>query len=413
MTLTALIEGELLNVVDQRGGFEEVMRRHATSKGPLYRALFSATAEMGRRLEQANLEKTEAEARGHDLQECVDPLQERRERLLEEVQELEGRYSDAEAQLTRVESTVDRAQQLGKQGFGERELDRLAELLTQIAASQGLAPEQGAAEFFRFVGRFEQIISLDLEATRAEARAAQAKAQGDRWIAEAQSREVHSKARSSSIEVVENLLDKGVKADDLVQWTRILEQTGVTAEELTASLDQYGSLEVLAKARQERADELQVEVSGLESRVTALSQERDNLAVAIQAVQDQGLRQVKKAGIQVTKLLDSLVQEAAEVGRLRAEAAELGSWVKAARLLGSGDRNSWKQLPIEIIEHYLFVILTWVQGEGRDLNVSPPGSIGRVNPLFRHTSVKLSQILHWALSGLWLQADPKPKLARR
>ena len=106
--------------------------------------------------------------------------------------------------------------------------------------------------------------------------------------------------------------------------------------------------------------------------------------------------------------MSSLVDEATELGRLQAEAAELVEWVKAAQLLKSGGRNSWGQLPI----HYnLLVIVTWVQNEGRDHKVPIPESIGKVNPLIRYASVQLSQILYWAISGIWLLAEnAKPML---
>ena len=120
MTLTAMIEDELLDAAGEPGGLEPVMSRHRKSKGPLYKALSSALGVMGQRLEQANLETTAAEARWQDLQEIVDPLQERRERLLEEVQELEGRRSEAETRLTAVEGALDQRKNWRSEALAKR-----------------------------------------------------------------------------------------------------------------------------------------------------------------------------------------------------------------------------------------------------------------------------------------------------
>ena len=254
MTLTAMIEDELLDAVREPGGLERVMQRHRGSKGPLYNALSSAMGVMGQRLEQAHLEKTETEARWQKLQECIAPLQERRDRLLEEVQELDRRHSEAEMRLTEMEGLQERTQELGKRGFGEEELDRLSDLLAQIAADQGAPPEEGVAQFFRIVGRFERIVGLDLEATRAESRATTDQVEAARWESEAKGAETRSKARVEAINLLEELLEQGVKGDDLSNWTRVLGQTGVTLEKLTESLSQYGSVEASTKACQERAN---------------------------------------------------------------------------------------------------------------------------------------------------------------
>ena len=78
-------------------------------------------------------------------------------------------------------------------------------MLAEIAASQAAPPEDGLAQFFQTIERYGRVISFHLEATRAEARAAQAKAETVRWEAEVDAREVRSKARIAVIDLVENL----------------------------------------------------------------------------------------------------------------------------------------------------------------------------------------------------------------
>ena len=72
----------------------------------------------------------------------------------------------------------------------------------------------------------------------------------------------------------------------------------MTTEDLSGSLDRYGSLQVLVKARQHKADELQAQIPRLESQVQALTEQRDNFGGAVQAVREKALREVTNAGRQ-------------------------------------------------------------------------------------------------------------------
>ncbi|MCH7921213.1 MAG: hypothetical protein IIC50_24990 [Planctomycetes bacterium] len=104
---------------------------------------------------------------------------------------------------------------------------------------------------------YGQIASLELETTRAESRVAQARDEADKWEAQARQKESQSRARSGAIDLTEALLVQGVMADDLLQWLQLLATVGVTASELTENLEQYGSLEKLAQARQDQVEELE------------------------------------------------------------------------------------------------------------------------------------------------------------
>ncbi len=110
--------------------------------------------------------------------------------------------------------------------------------------------------------------------------------------------------------------------------------------------------------------------------------------------------------------MNSLVREAAAVGQLRAEAAELGEWVKSARLLRSPAPVAWKQLPREVIQHILTVVISWTEGVGRDVQVLRPASVSQGNYLLRHTTLRLSQVLLWALAGLLTEEERRALAAR-
>ena len=269
MTLTDQITRELLKCVGEPAGLSAVMARYSKSKGPFYHALANATNRLIQQLSDIGTEMEEAEARLDEVYGQVDNLEGRRAKLLCEVQELEAKCSQATARLDECKEQLSRADDLQISGFGKEELSRLFDLLAQIAASQGAPPEEGVIHFFQSVQRYESIVSFDLEAKRAEAAAAQAKAEMERWAADARLREVQSKARSSTIDLVEKVLDHGVKESDLPHWQSVLDKAGVTVEKMGDALEEYGSLEALNKAQQERINGLQREVSSLESQVNA------------------------------------------------------------------------------------------------------------------------------------------------
>ena len=140
-----------------------------------------------------------------------------------------------------------------------------------------------------------RVVSLDLEATRAESRAAQAKAEAERWEADAEAKKVQSKARISVIDLVEDMLAQGIKGDDFISWATIIEKAGLSVEELAESLEEYSTIQALSADRQRQAEEIRTEIRGLEAQVLALAQEWDSAHSAIEAVRDKALKTVRAA----------------------------------------------------------------------------------------------------------------------
>ena len=94
-----------------------------------------------------------------------------------------------------------------------------------------------------------------------------------------------------------------------------------------------------------------------------------------------------------------------ELGRAREDAAALREWIQAAQLLKSGDPESWKQLPLEVIQHMVLVTLRWSEAPGRDLRVSLPANLQRRSLLPSWTKLRLSEVLLWALVGLTAEEE--------
>ncbi len=410
MTLKETIAREFLDAMENSDGLDGVFQRHNRSKGPLYAGLAEATSQLRHRLERVQHETVESVAERDQLRNEVKALEGQRKELDSKVQTLYQQSNDTETRLAEVQEMVDGAAKLARCGFGEVELSRLFDILGQMAASQGEPPEVGISQFFETIERYEKVVSFEMEAKRAEARAERAKAEAEHWEADAKRSETQSKARKATISLVEKLLGEGVKAKDLPQWEKVLAKAGITAENMADALEQYSSLEALVRARQMEAGELEQKVAGLGSQVTALTQERDDVHAAIQAVRDTALRQVKQAGRQIVRevretgeqakgYVDALAELGTEYGRLKEEAASLQGAVDLACLL-TGDVETWGSAPQEFIGNLLMRVVQWTQVDGHDALIPVPDAISHSSLISPHAQLKLSAVLLWALSGV-------------
>lgn len=95
--------------------------------------------------------------------------------------------------------------------------------------------------------------------------------EAQRWEAEALSKESQSRARISAIDLMDKLLEQGVKADDLPHWQAILTKACVSVEALATALEQYGSVLLLVQAKQNEAVNLEHDDSELKVQVQALA----------------------------------------------------------------------------------------------------------------------------------------------
>ena len=203
MTLKERISQELLDSIGDPVVLEEVLKRHSRSKGPLYLGLAQATTELCERLAFAFSEIGDAEEQRQSLAAQLEALSKQKQGLQMAVQELTEQIDAGESRLEESRGLLDRADELADSGFGEAELQRLIELLAELAAAEGASLREGINQFFATVAGHKKAFSLDLVTKRAEVKLALAKAEVERWEAEARSREAKTKARVSAIDVVE------------------------------------------------------------------------------------------------------------------------------------------------------------------------------------------------------------------
>lgn len=410
-TLTETITQELLDGLDDPGGLDRVLQRYQGSKGPLYKALAYALDGAETLLRSVKEELSDVRLGRETAQADDGRLRQERTRLEAELQDLESRRITAAEQLQALEPTLTGAEELERWGFGEAELARLAELLGQTAAEQGAPPEDGVAQFFETIRRYERIVSWDLEATRAESRAVQMRAESQRWEAEARAREAKTKLRSASIDAIERLSELGVKEDDLLRWEMVMQRSGESAEDVTESLERYGSLSVAAEEMEERLGQIKKEVAKRERQLKGLNEEREGVHAAIEAVRADALGQVRQVGQQAVRevrnlgdraqeYIGGLVVAAEDYGKLRGDATLLHEELKIARALRSDDIAQWQALTLRDIRLLVTGAFHWATAEGRDTAVRLTPRLRRVLGFPSYTDPHLSQLLAGAFLGL-------------
>mgnify|MGYP000123735584 FL=1 len=163
-----------------------------------------------------------------------------------------------------------------------------------------------------------------------------------------------------------------------------------------AAVNEYQSLDALTRGQSEEEAKLQ----DLRSQVEALTQERKGLTAAISAVRDEALAQVAEAGRQAKENVDAQFRAGAEYAKLSQQAEALGNWVEVGKVLSSGNPESWRELPVEVIQHLLAVALRWAEADGHDTEVPPPEMIVKKNALLRYQPLRLSDVVAWAWAGL-------------
>jgi len=418
MSIKETITKELLDRIDDPAGLEEVLKRHSRSKGPLYLAIAEATTALGSGLETLVQNRQAIQKELDQLQAQVQSLEERQKVLGQTAQALEKDIGQKEARLSEVQGLIEAADTLQGQGFGEHELKRLFDFLGAVATSQGERAENGIKSFFDVVKQWEGVVSLELQTQRYQVREEKAKAQAERWEAEAKRQEAKTKARAVSIDIIEQILEAGVKATDIPVWQKIINNASVSPDMLAASLEQFGNAERLTKIRQKRVNELTQEEKKLAAGNRALTRENDSLHAAIEAVQVAGVNNIRQVGEEVVLCIRRSGKEARELfssvtdlltlkAQLEGETSTLQGEIQVARAIKNNDLQSWQLVPLEVIRILLVGILVWTKARENDIDVPIPESISRASSLSRYAHLSLFQILLWAFYGIMTPQERK------
>jgi len=407
------IADEFLSAVDDPAGLEAVFQRHRGSKGPLYLGLAQATSALTERFLSLS-EKVRTTERGRqEKQEQINSMNAGLVQLQQERDSLTSEIQDVNTRLEQAKGLVDQANVLAGLGFGLPELRRLRELLAQVAAAQGFPPEEGVAEFFETVSRYEQVISLELESKRAEARADQAKAELEGWEADVRRKESQSRARIATIDLVQRWLAAGIKEKDLPRWDKLLQKAQIGPDAVTEALRKYGSAEVACQKKAQQTTELQEQIRKAEARLGALQREEAQVKAGIIAIRDGGLNQINNVSQETQKHLATLLAKAQEYGELQRQAGQLENMIAVARALKTDDAEQWAAMPRSMVRHLLFGLMCWANTGDRNQEVVPPEAVSKKHPIFGLSSVRLVDLLHWVLVGVLTEEERKLFLGSR
>lgn len=419
MSIKETITKELLDRIDDPAGLEEVLKRHGRSKGPLYSALAEATAQLRRQYESLVQETQRLAARQAQAESEISVLEGRQRSLGLKARGMEKDIGQKEARLSEVRGLIETADRLEGQGFGKDNLEQLFNLLAETAASQGDTPKDGVTKFFEVVDQVGGIVSLELQSQQSQVRAEKARAQAERWEAEAKRQEAKTKARATSINIVEQILQAGVKATDIPAWQKIINNAGISPDMLAANLEELGNSERLIKIRQKQANDLKREETKLAVQVRTLTKKYDSLHTAIEAVQIAGVNNIKQVGEEVVLCIQRSGKEARELfssvtdlmtlkAQLEDETTVLRGEIQVARAIKECSPQSWLAVPEEVVGILILGMLAWAKGQSKDVEVPIPESIARARLLPRNTRLSLSQILLWAFTGF---ATPEQRKA--
>ena len=406
MSRTDVVVHELKQAVMTGEDVEEVLRRHEDSKSVLYRALAEVLPWAGAELTSAaaNLEsRLDAKAQvGRDIESLTpvrDGLQAEIDRHRQESAELTDRLEGRRAER-------DQLDQLGAWGFHPERLAELREFVERLSAEQGVLPEDAAAEVFAFLGRYEGVASLDVEARRAERRAEEARAEASRWSAEARRREAHTKLRIATIDATERLLARGVKEPDIARWHRILDRAGLTPSKLARELERLGSLEKACRERERKLQGLDKRVEETTARLDSLRKTERRTKASIAAVEANAVGTMREMSDEAVEQIRRLAIEARECGRLHEEASTLAPEITLARAIRSMRPDDLREIPRPLIRRLANTLVEWVKltGYNPQVPMTRPVRAAWNRAMVTHT-LSLEDLMLWAFRGFFTEQE--------
>lgn len=419
--LTDVIQAELISALQSGADVEDVLRRYAGSKGPLYAALARATAQATEDLgavqtrlrgarSQAKAEADRASAAGSQANEA-----DKRARLAE------GRLAKAEMALRKSEGSLAAVATLEAQGLDAKTLSRLGDVLAEASKMSGASPAAVVADL--------------LKAAEAHRDVALAAAAAHAVEAQLGEREMRAKVRTAAVDVAEWLVREKVTRETVLAWRAIAQSLngsdGSVAEAVADAIRRVGP-PAMAQAAAERDlvalakeqarlktenDALRAEQDKVRAALTAVAQEgsasvgtaEEQATVAIAAARDQAIRSVRAVEAALTTAVadaDGRVASVVERYRTLAEdAGRLDAQVAFARALASDDTEDWRPVRPREWAMLLRHLNRWLATTGSDpaaprVEVLAADIANRLRYGSLYGAPRLSDIATWLVEGL-------------
>ncbi len=335
MSLTDEIYQALVDGLKTGLDYTHLQAKYGASKGPFYNAFGRFSRDMepkvrelgavqakldaaGLKLDQAGLTLDSLDQRIKEAEGSLAPLEDRRKVLNEEIETLE-------AKLAEKRELIEHAGELEKRGFNIERLRQLREALTEIGAKTGFKGKEAVSKFFDDLKDYGAVLEAELQLKGLQTQIETKKLEAGNWQAKEETLRRKHDDRTEAIDATQALLKRGVKAEQIVSWNKIVSMLG-GAEELEKELGDYKTIRELLNAKKEEVAAWQLRLTKVQSQAEILEKERARIEARIDALKVAGVKQLEAmaqtAEKQLKAVATSEIKEAQDVARgIRSEFA--------------------------------------------------------------------------------------------
>jgi len=308
--------------------YTHLQAKYGTSKGPFYNAFgrfirdmepkVKALGEVQAKLDSVGLTLDSLDQRVKEAESSLALLEERKNTLNQQIETLETKLAEKSEVIKQVG-------ELEKRGFDIERLRQLREALTEIGAKTGLKGKEAVSRFFGDLKDYGAVLEVELQLKGLQTQIETKKLQAENWQAKEEALRRKHDGQTETIDAMQALLKRGVKAEQIVSWNEIVNKLG-GPEELEKELGDYKTIQELLNVRKEEVAACQLRLTKAQSQAETLEKERARIGARIDALKVAGVKQLEAmteaAEKQLKAVAASEIKEAQDLARqIRSEFA--------------------------------------------------------------------------------------------
>jgi hypothetical protein len=417
MTLTDIIYQELLDGLRTGLDYDRIRQKHEGSKGPFYNALQrvvgAASTEIRNlssqiRQLQTNLadSKSKLEALSNQNREADAALRNKKQEVQsweKQTEAVKKRLAELDNELNAKTQLVYRLRELENMGFDQKKLEYIHERIVEIGTRQGLKPKDSVGRFLKDLKDYDAMIGFQRELQRLQSVAETKRLEAERWRAEKENLETSHRELRQVISAVDFLLKQGIKPEQLVSWSKILQKVG-GVEQLESELNEYRSIKDIVEAETKATERLGLRKQELAGEVKTLKEQKTEIEGAIKSLSEYGIAEItevkNRASAELAALIDALRIEAERLGEAKAEAGKLERELTYARFL-TADDEALAIAPKDMAELFVNAVARWCRLRAAAFKVPVPDFLSRkYYSLSRYDEFQLLDLIRWVQTGL-------------
>ena len=428
-SLTDEIYAELVDGVKTGLDWTQFLAKHGASKGPLYNAMgrffndmepkARTLGEVQAKLDERGLRLDSLDQRIKEAEANLAPLEERRSAL-------NGQIKALEARLAQKSELLERVGELEKLGFNIEMLRQLKDALREIGMRHGLKGKEAVSKFFDDLKDYEAVLGAESLLKGLQTQIETKKLDAENWQAKEEALRRKHADLTEAIGAVDALLKRGVRAEQIASWNKIVSAVG-DAKELENELGNYRSIAELLNARKKELEGCELQVKDLMGQLASLKEQKVEIEGAIKALSGSGVKEITKVSDKAMTALKSLssseVEEITKVSNkaitelksllaemgvetkrladLKAEAGKLEKELMYARYLTTGDQAVLKSFPKEVVIAFLDRASVYCKLNQLNPMVRVPDGFPRkYYSIPSYTEVSLLDLITWAEAGV-------------